>query len=244
MTLDYISVLAGGECDPINTCYSICVGRKTSAKVSAHFASSAQVYEFLRLYSNVCNNLSISGSSSDPMLVPRGDLAKVIAMGYALQFKRITLHTCIENIDLHMDLGYLRWVHGLVVSVHSDSDRTIEKVNELWDLMPTPHDLRFSFIAHSGNVEKFNSVDFWDQFPPAEFTVRKNVFEPDIEVMLPNTRPSQYGYFNQPSVRVYAGGKKQDIVVWDYRDANKHIDARYLWPDGQIRRQCYWEELH
>jgi len=244
LSLDYVSVLAGGECDPTNTCYPLCVGRKTAAKIPAHFADRDVIYEFLKLYRHTCSKLSISGSSSDPMLVPRQRLAEVIAMGHGLRYKRITLHTCLENINLDMDLGYLKWVHGIVVSVHSDSDSTIWKVNKLWELMPSPHDVRFSFIAHSGNVEKFNSVDFWSRFPPAEFTIRKNVFEPSIEVVLPNKRPSVLRVYNQKSVRVYAGGMKQDIVVWDYKDANKHIEARYLWPNGEIKRQCYWGELH
>jgi hypothetical protein len=80
--------------------------------------------------------------------------------------------------------------------------------------------------------------DFYESFKAERFTVRKNVFE-KIEPIIPYPETGEK-IFNQP---VFSDGNKR-IALWDFKDANKYIDARYLWPDGQMRHQCYWSNLH
>ena len=81
-------------------------------------------------------------------------------------------------------------------------------------------------------------MSLFNETPAQSFTIRKNIFDPQKpklkDVLLVGS------IFNQP---LYKYGDKQ-IVVWDFADANKYINALYLWSDGLVRRQCYWYNLH
>ena len=66
MTLDYISILAGGQCP--NKCH-FCVGQYISDESEPHFADMRVVEMFLEAYREDTDTLSLSGSTSDPLAV-------------------------------------------------------------------------------------------------------------------------------------------------------------------------------
>jgi len=228
MVFDYVSVLAGGEC-PIDC--SFCVGRKVRIKTKPYFADMDYIERFMNHYRPFSDKLSISGSTSDPLFVD--ELDEVIALAKKNEFKT-SLHTCYLDGLLQRDESFLRSFYRLSLSLHDipkdDVKKFIEKNKDL---------VRVNIVYHEGNRRIVDDMSFFDETPSSSFTIRKNIFDPQEPKLKKVKRIGDV--FNQPMFE-YDGGKK--IAVWDFADANLYIKAMYLWPDGQIRRQCFWHSLH
>jgi hypothetical protein len=209
-----------------------------------HFATIEQVRSFLNTYGALANGVSISGSTSDPLMVDRHELYDIIGAAH-MRVRNVVLHFCLENFDWEEDLGLLKWVDRVAVSLTDRND--FASINHLAKKLGIGK-VRVSMIAHSGNLHWFKDDGFWAMFrDDLKFTIRKNIWEPNLVVEFPDQTKSnpERLIFNQQIYRIYRYKEQHiDAVLWDYPDANKHINARYLWPDGRIERQCYWHQLY
>lgn len=226
--LDYISILAGGTCK-INC--SFCVGKAIRDNQPPHFAPGKDIAGFMDAYSGHVQNLSISGSTSDPMHINCID--EVLAAAEILFKYRVALHTCALDVLQERDEDFTYKLSRLTLSLHSIPDKTA-----LGFIARHKENIRISVVYHGENAETIDNMEFFDTVPAVDFTIRKNVFDPQE----PDLKGVELigDVFNQP---LYRYGHKR-IVVWDFTDANKHINARYLWPNGALMRQCFWESLY
>jgi len=229
MKLDYISILAGGSCP--NEC-PFCVGRslrKSKPEEIPHFSVGWQA--FFIFYN--APEISISGSTSDPMLCDTKDLFTIINDSPQLSK---SLHTAYP----HLLWKYKKSLHNLneiCLSIHDYSE--IEIANELTKYFNYQKcRTRISSVYWNKNKEILSNKSFYESFQAKIFTIRKNIFEPDIKVTIPYPKTNIiYGQ------QIFSDGNKI-IALWDFLKANIIINAMYLWPDGQIRAQCYWTTLH
>ena len=229
MNLDYISILAGGSCP--NEC-PFCVGRslrKSKPIEKPHFSVNWQTF----LMSYDAPEISISGSTSDPMLCNTEDLFAII--NDAPQLSK-SLHTAYP----HLLWKYRKSLHALneiCLSVHNYSE--IEIVNELTKYFNHQKcRTRISSVYWDKSKEILSDKFFYELFQAKIFTIRKNIFESNIEIIIPYPKiGTLYGQ------QLFSDNNKI-IVLWDFLKANTIIKAMYLWPDGQIREQCYWTTLH
>ncbi len=222
---DYISILAGGVC-PIGC--KFCVGNSIRKKEKPHFASMEKIKIFLELFKDRTRSLSISGSTSDPLFVD--NFQEVVEI--AKKDFKIALHTCAKD-----KLRYIntKSFYRICISLHEYPDeKTIDFIKK------NKSKVRISTVYHNGNKKILDDLSFFDKVPAISFTIRKNIFNPVTPKFIKKLKRTGRKIFNQQEY-IY---KDKKIVVWDFADANKYINARYLWPDGNIRRQCYWYNLH
>jgi MoaA/NifB/PqqE/SkfB family radical SAM enzyme len=221
---DYVSILAGGIC-PMKC--EFCVGQFIRKNEHPHFADIENIKIFLELYKNYTNKLSISGSTSDPLFVK--NLEEIIS--FIPKSYEIALHTCATKQLLNFNH---KLVDKLRISIHNIPD------NDVIDFIRKNQDkVRVGTVYFDSNKNIIDSMELFDKIPSKSFTVRKNIFKPETPKFIKNLKKVNT-VFNQP---IYQYKDKQ-IAIWDFADANKYIKARYLWPDGKNRRQCYWHNLH
>lgn len=220
--LDYISVLAGGRC---YTNCGFCVGNHIRKNEPPHFSDVA--LEFIDQYSGYAKELSISGSTSDPMYCDYKTLNNILDAGINCSYK-LSLHTSVYNNRTKAILGS---VHELCLSVHS-----INKVlsNKLYDDVVSSK-LRISSVCTSNNKSWYETGEFFDTYGADKFTIRLNIHEPELYLELPYDKINSI--HNQTTYRY----NNKTIAIWNFRDANKNIKALYLWPNGEIKRQCFWD---
>jgi hypothetical protein len=225
--LHYISILAGGRC--AFEC-SFCVGRGRKEGPEPHFGPG--VLDFIQQHAGRTRWLSISGSTSDPLFVAWNGPDRLrdiiyLALSSGLQ---VSLHTRVIS---RRSLMLSHQAHELCVSLDPQDPDLHQKAR---DLASAGCPVRISAVATSANLHLFADPALYELLP-YPWTIRRNVREPDLpEVPVPFIRTGET-LFGCP---VYA----EQIAVWDFEVANQHINALYLWPDGQIRRQCFWEVLY
>ena len=236
---DYISILAGGCC-PFSCPY--CVGHEWDQSGPPRFGEGVE--EFLG--DNPAKEISISGCTSDPLSVEWSeeyqephDWKYVLALARHSQPEAtISLHTA-DHEKVHKNrliLSLLIWELCLTVRKNVD----VLRVAYLVDFFTKRGKrVRLSSVCTEENWDHYASGEFFKWYPCGYHTVRHNIFEPDLK---PLTLPGEIvdTVHGQP-VYEYLG---QRIALWDFRAANTQIDALYLWPDGQVRPQCYWTNLH
>lgn len=224
-SFDYVSILAGGVC-PIGC--KFCVGNSIRKKVSPHFALLDKIELFFEMYKKSADLLSISGSTSDPLFVK--NLKEIVKVAKK-NFKKISLHTCAIEKLLNFDIDPFVEV---CISLHELPNEKLKRFIEKNDSK-----VRVSIVYDEENYSIVDSLKFFEEVPAKLFTVRKNIFNPKVPKFI--SKLKKIGeVFNQP-VYIY---KNKKIVIWDFADANNYINARYIWPDGQIRKQCFWANLH
>ncbi len=225
MKLNYISILAGGNC-PMNC--SFCVGQYIRKNETPHFASLGKIKIFFDAYKCQTDLLSISGSTSDPLFCK--DINKITEIAKK-RFKKISLHTCATSKLINIDI---KPFDEICISFHTLPDKKLVEF-----IQENKEKIRISVVYNKENYKILDNFSFFDQIPCNTFTVRKNIFDPKIPNFVKKLKKIGE-IFNQP---IYKYGDKK-ITIWDFADANKYIDARYLWPNGLMRKQCYWENLH
>ncbi len=225
---DYISVLAGGNC-PIDCVF--CVGAKIrQTEREPYFASWERIEFFLECYGRHSKQLSISGSTSDPLFIDEKLLMDICRKAKKMKL-RISIHFCIVNDFLGKNFDFF---DKLVLSLHEYPNKEITNF-----VKANAEKVRVSSVYYSNNYGIFDDFSFFRKVPCTVFTVRKNVFNPRTPEFIKKLKPIDT-IFNQA---IYEFHDKK-IAVWDYADANQYINARYLWPSGEIRRQCYWHSLY
>jgi hypothetical protein len=220
---DYISILAGGRC--AMNC-SFCVGKKVRTYDVPHFADHKAVANFISCFGTETRLFSVSGSTSDPLLT---DLDLLFRHSrYAQLFAlKTSLHTAYLNILL----DHIEFLEGcfdeFVLSIHSKDQ--IPQVMDILEDTTTP--VRISSVYHKDNKDQFDR-DFFESIPVEQFTIRKNVFEVfeeyDPVIPYPELDSRIFGQ------KVY-GDHNKKIAVWDFKEANRHIRALYLWSNGMVK---------
>ncbi|HEC68679.1 MAG TPA: hypothetical protein ENI31_00095, partial [Candidatus Omnitrophica bacterium] len=230
---DYISILAGGRCKM--NCH-FCVGKSIREKKKPSFADKDKVLWFINFYSQYTKLFSISGSTSDPMLTNLDLLNLYIKEGKDKGL-RVSLHTHSNTIPLILEnIDKILLCDKIVLSVHDL--KNVDSVNELIGKFKKGR-IRISSVCHSGNKSLLESKKFYESFGSNQFTIRLNIFEPDLKIRLPYPFLNKF-IFGQPCY----GDEEKTIAVWNFKEANKIIEAMYLWPNGEIQPQCYWKRLH
>lgn len=225
MKYDYISILAGGNC-PMNC--NFCVGKAIRKNVQPHFAEIEKIKIFLELNKERANFLSVSGSTSDPLYVKNFNQIVELCKKYF----RLSLHTCAKSQLSKINTNDFE---EICISLHGYPTSSTKKF-----IKRNVDKIRISSVYHINNKEIFDDLSFFDKTPANLFTLRLNVFDPQVPKFIKKLKPTGRKLFNQ----IEYSFKNKKIVVWNFADANKYINARYLWPDGKMRMQCYWHNLH
>ena len=227
---DYISILAGGLC-PFSCPY--CVGHEWDQSGPPRFGEGVGRF----LLTNPAHEISISGCTSDPMAVP--DWREVLHNARLAQPEAvISLHTAHLGEVLKNITVLPHFIGELCLTVRSGmSPGKVAAVVE--HISSTGTAVRLSSVCTAENRERYESGEFFNTYPAPRHTVRMNIFEPEQEMLLPQGK-----WIRDVHGQPVFGWKGQEIAIWDFREANEVISALYLWPDGQVREQCYWTNLH
>ena len=224
---DYISILAGGRCS--FNC-DFCVGKNIRENEQPHFAKNWK--DFIDYFSEYTELISISGSTSDPMLVNHKLLERIIKYSKNKGLD-ISLHT--RSIG-YMVKRYSDLVDELVISI----DRPTNKNIQFFESLTNKSKVRISAVCTSENRHLFENSGFFRDFPIKRFTIRMNVFEPDLKyphIPYSQINKNDYG-------ALWYGDNEKYIALWDFRKTNKRIKAIYLWPTGEVNEQCHWLSLY
>ena len=223
--LDYISILASGNC-PCNC--SFCIGKKDRINEKSHFADYEVIRKFIRDRYDKTNEISISSSSSDPLAA---SLSRLIIYGIIGEFPRlkIPLHTHIFN-----KLTYeLSWdVDGLCVSINNKQD-----MENFLALRASIKNVRVSTVVTSESLEWLNTGEIFN-IGASKYTFRKNVYQPTID--FPKVSGKVIGnLFGNDLIQ----HNNATVAFWNYSTTNKKSKAEYLWANGEIHNQEYWEDF-
>lgn len=222
--LDYISILAGGKC---YTGCEFCVGNHIRKDEPPHFANE-QMFDFIKSYQGQARELSISGSTSDPLYCDYELLTDLIYKAKDLKYF-VSLHTSVLN---KKTVTLYDTVNELCLSIHDIDKKTCDFVNQF-----ETERIRISSVCTENNKSIYESGEFFSLLNSTKFTIRLNIHEPNLNVTLlfnPHGR-----IYNQKAFK----SDSEFITLWNFKDANKHIKALYLWPNGEIKRQCFWDTV-
>ena len=232
MSLHYISILAGGACSM--NC-EFCIGKHIrNDRETAHFAPEKDITSFLHESKETTKTLSISGVNSDPTATK--NLLNVVQQARPL-YSTLSLHTIEHPYFLSHLLPY---IDELVLSVHQCSPMLALDLLTLRETFPGT--IRLSSVVSPSGIQDGSDIESfvmqYGRFVDA-ITVRKNVFTPDYQFPeLPYPRTTEI--HGQRAYKYY----DTTVCLWDYEKANRELRALYLWPDGQVREQCAWNQLH
>ena len=210
-----------------------CIGNKLRENNPPSFPEKQKVIEFIKKHAPLTKLLSISGSTSDPMLTDQELLKEYSTLAKSLGL-RVAIHTHANAFD-ESKTNILKMADKTVISAHNLEH--LAKANQIIKAVGKER-VRISSVCNSENKQLLEKKEFYEAVNADTFTVRLNVFE-DIKLTPPYPKTGQR-IFNQEQ---YSDGNKS-VVVWDFKNANEFIAARYLWPDGQMKPQCYWTKLH
>ena len=205
-----------------------CVGKNIRKNKAPSFASLEKIKIFFELFKNQTDLLSISGSTSDPLLCK--NFEKILKLARK-KFKKISLHTCATSKLLDLDTNNL---DEICISLHNYPNKKLINF-----IKKEKEKVRISVVYNKENWTILDDFSFFEKIPCDNFTVRRNIFDPKIPKFVKKLR-RKGKIFNQPIYKY----KDKNIVLWNFADANKYINARYLWPNGLMREQCYWDNLH
>jgi hypothetical protein len=225
MKLDYISILAGGNC--LCNC-DFCIGKNNRKNEKPHFADYEIIRKFIRKHSDKTNEISISGSSSDPLFAI---LSRLIICGIIGEFPRLktSLHTHVFN-DLTYELYWI--VDELCVSINNKQD-----MEDFLALELPIKKIRVSTVVTSKSLEWLNTGEIF-KISANRYTFRKNVYEPTIS--FPKVEGKVIGKLFGNDLMKY---NNSTVAFWNYKNTNKEVKAKYLWNDGVIRNQDYWDDF-
>jgi len=230
MKFDYISILASGDCP---CACDFCIGKGTGHGFPT-FAPMHDILSFLEENKGKTSEVSISGSSTDPLFTNSTSIECIIKAARSYKYKVVSLHTHVFN---QRTKDVVSMVDELCVSINNADDlRAFKALNLKLD------NVRVSSVLTSKNVEWLNSGELF-KLGVDRFTIRKNVFEKDVDMgfKLPEGSLFKCKIFGND---IFMTKEGQAIALWNYSETNEKCNAKYLWADGLERNQDYWNVFY
>ena len=228
--LDYISIIAGGKCK--FNC-SFCIGN--DIRENNHPNISNKYISFIECYGDMTDEISISGSTSDPYFIELDVHFTIKNRSRDFDLKT-SLHTRNTKLTNKM-MKLIEWYDELVLGI----DETFNPDNFKFQ---NNKSIRFSIVITKENQHKFNREwldNISNKTGVNSFTFRPNVFEEfndgfntfmtNMKLLFPEERKYAY-WFNY---------KDSYITYWDNKEFSQNV--RYLWNDGNITEDDEWKKL-